>query len=439
MKICAYVQDGYAKQVYKTECFDVRAWIGLKVIIDVLERNGYTIEYAGKVNAHLYDIILVSITSDCDWWQFIAERLTWRKGNYKVIIGGAGVLNIRPFLDMADIFIFGRGEDLITQVIKTHETNNRFEHSSVCYADTFNPDGQYCICQVNKSYPHKIKLTNENDFTEGEIGCPHKCLFCGYTWHRKYIGGGEFKSGSGIFSKNNREYSMLDMYKNQKIDYSHIRITAIDGISEKQRLKVKKPITREVMHWFYKSLCDNMDKPHQIKIYNIVGYPDETEDDFRQFIDDIKAIDGKYTFNNKQWAIVLHCTPFRAMPATPAACWAMSYKNYRGKIAQLMGQNRLKGNLLYQGNRIWAVESMGTDALPAVALSAICHRGTEKDSQNIKRLAVTNKFWNANVFEKQKVLEANFDLKTLFGKFDRHTLPTKYLRTYSDYGIKEKI
>lgn len=190
------------------------------------------------------------------------------------------------------------------------------------------------------------------------------------------------------------------------------------------------------MQWFYKSLCDNMNNPHQIKIYNIVGYPDETEDDFKEFIDDLKLIDNQYSLSAKQWAIVLHCTPFRAMPATPAACWPMSYKNYRGKISELMGQRGLKGNLLYQGNRIWAVEGMGTDALPTVALSAICHRGIESDSENIKKIAATNKFWNANSFEKQKVLEANFDLKLLFGKFSNIVLPTKYLKTYC--GI-EKI
>ena len=33
MKICAYVQTSYAKPVYKTECFNVRAWVGMSVII----------------------------------------------------------------------------------------------------------------------------------------------------------------------------------------------------------------------------------------------------------------------------------------------------------------------------------------------------------------------------------------------------------------------
>lgn len=82
MKICAYVQGGYAKPAYKNENFNTRQWVGLSVIVDSLQRAGYDIEYAGIATVHTYDWVLVSITSDCDWWSFIAERVQWRKGDY---------------------------------------------------------------------------------------------------------------------------------------------------------------------------------------------------------------------------------------------------------------------------------------------------------------------------------------------------------------------
>lgn len=47
MKICAYVQEAYAKQTYKNECMDTRQFVGLRVVIDALEKCGYTVEYAG--------------------------------------------------------------------------------------------------------------------------------------------------------------------------------------------------------------------------------------------------------------------------------------------------------------------------------------------------------------------------------------------------------
>ena len=118
MRICAYVQQSYTKQTYKKECMDTRQFVGLRVIIDCLERAGYTVEFAGMDTVHRYDLILVSLTSDCDWWPYVQERTQWQRGNYKVIIGGAGLLHITPFLPFADYFMFGRGEDLIVPLVR---------------------------------------------------------------------------------------------------------------------------------------------------------------------------------------------------------------------------------------------------------------------------------------------------------------------------------
>lgn len=78
MKICAYVQEAYAKANYKNECMDARQFVGLRVIIDCLNRAGYEVDYAGIATVHQYDVVLVSLTSDCDWWSYIAERQRWR-------------------------------------------------------------------------------------------------------------------------------------------------------------------------------------------------------------------------------------------------------------------------------------------------------------------------------------------------------------------------
>ena len=92
MKICAYVQEAYAKANYKVECMESRSFVGLRVVVDCLERAGYEVDYAGIATVHEYDIVLVSLTSDCDWWSFIDERTRWQSGHYKVLIGGAGLL-----------------------------------------------------------------------------------------------------------------------------------------------------------------------------------------------------------------------------------------------------------------------------------------------------------------------------------------------------------
>ena len=191
MKIAAYVMDKYAKQIYATESHNVRAWPGFEVVLHAVRTAGYTVEYAGRATIHTFDVVLVSITSDCDWWPFIAERATWKPGKPLVVAGGAGVLNVRPFLQAVDVFVLGRAEKLIVDLIGKHESGDRIESPAVIWSDTFSPDNQYRIEQTDKPYPHTVTMTNGKPFKEQSIRCPHKCLFCGYTWQRRHISAGE--------------------------------------------------------------------------------------------------------------------------------------------------------------------------------------------------------------------------------------------------------
>lgn len=423
MKICVYVLEEHAKKTYKNESYHTRLYAGMAVVVDILKRAGHEVEYAGKSTVHRYDVVLMSITSDCDWWPFIAERMEWQKGDYKVIVGGPGVLNVRPFLPFVDYFVLGRAEGVIDRLIAGDT-----DHPAIIKSDQFDVGKNYCINQTTEPYPHEIKLENGQTYKESMIGCNHRCLFCGYTWHRKHTGEA-FRYGD-LWSKNEDvEIALLNYAKGQKVNLNKLRTTAIDGLSQRIRFMVNKKITREVLREFIRDLA-TCEKPHQVKFYNIIGYPTETEDDWWEFVEDIKAVDAKLPKTTKQTSILLHSTPFRAMPATPLACKPMSYRNYRGEIARILGQG-YKGNIFYQGNSIWAVESMGTESLSTVIQSAIVWRGTEKDSENITKIARSKKFANASAKVKQATLEKYFDVKTLFGSYTRDTLPTRYLRTYA--------
>lgn len=433
MRICAYVQQSYTKQTYKKECMDTRQFVGLRVIIDCLERAGYTVEFAGMDTVHRYDLVLVSLTSDCDWWPYVQERTQWQRGNYKVIIGGAGLLHITPFLPFADYFMFGRGEDLIVPLVRGIEQDGGFAHESIAFRGTFSPDGLYRIAQARAPYPHRIRLSERRSFCEGPIGCNHKCLFCGYTWHRRFCSEYDhYQMEDSLFGPvADRERAMLDLHDNpESIDFAHLRTTAIDGMSERLRRMVGKPITREIMLEFLRGMITYQGAPHQLKFYNIVGYPTETESDWMEFVDTLAEADGDAPQREKQWSIVLHSTPFRPMPATPLACAPMSYRNYRGQIGKALGP-QLKGNLIYQGRSLWAVESMGTESLSTVFLSAIAHRGAESDTENIIRLCRTRKFWSAPNPVRLATLEKYFDASRLFSAFTADTLPSRYLRTYA--------
>ena len=80
MKICVYVSESHAKQNYKRESYNVRKNAGLQVVKDILERNGYAVDFAGSHSAQLRRCSCQHY-SDCDWWPFIAERIRWRKSN----------------------------------------------------------------------------------------------------------------------------------------------------------------------------------------------------------------------------------------------------------------------------------------------------------------------------------------------------------------------
>ena len=428
MKICAFGQSEYAKKAYSKESFNVRLFAGLAVTVDILRRSGFAVEYAGSANAYKYDIVLVSITSDCDWWDFVKERISWPKSECKVIVGGQGVLNVRPFLSIADYFVLGRAEGVISELVSAIGKGEEIDEKSVIQSSLFSVDKRYYINQTNKIYPHDITLESGEKYHEDVIGCNHRCLFCGYTWHRKNVQDKAFEY-SGLWNGGkDRERAMIDLHEGTEVDMNKLRTTAIDGMSERLRMKMNKRITREMFREFLDRLA-KCERPHQVKVYNIIGLPSETLDDWMEFKEDLIISDNRLPKTSRQTSILLHSTPFRAMPATPLACAPMSYKNYRGTIGSTLGRG-LKGNIFFQGRSLWAVESMATESLPTVIHSAIVWRGTESDTDTFCKIATSKKYWSSPMGSRLATLEKHFDISRLFGSFSPDELPTKYINTY---------
>ena len=57
---------------------------------------------------------------------------------------------------------FGRGERLIVPLVQGIERGERYEHESICWADTFSPDKVYRLAQVDKPYCHSIQLSADH-------------------------------------------------------------------------------------------------------------------------------------------------------------------------------------------------------------------------------------------------------------------------------------
>ena len=82
-QVAVYVQRGYAKPTYARESYNVRAWPGLEMVCDALRRAGIEVGYCSAATAGRYRVVLVSITSGCDWYPYVAERAPWARRHYR--------------------------------------------------------------------------------------------------------------------------------------------------------------------------------------------------------------------------------------------------------------------------------------------------------------------------------------------------------------------
>jgi hypothetical protein len=436
-EVAVYVQGRYAKPAYTVESYNVRAWPGLEMICHALRHAGIEVDYCSSATVGRYKVVLVSITSGCDWYTFIGERLAWPKTARPVVIaGGAGLLNVRPFLRWCDTFCLGRSEEYVVPVVRAALAGEKLEHPSVVHAADFDVGRTYTLDAGTALYPHAVPLANGKTWTESAYGCQRKCMFCGYTWHRRHVGGLQNEAGAGdVLWGGSAEKTIfeLDLARPDTWGLPKLRIVGMDGFSERIRRMVNKPITRDMLRGFFRGLAAAEVAPNHMKIYNIVGYPTETEDDWFEFLEDLAAADEGFSKVEAQWGIEVHSTPFRPMPATPCACWPMSPVNYRGRIVKVLsqGKHREYHGIFYRGNRFWAAESRGTESLPTVIMDALVLRGVEDDSEVIARIATSAKFRGASMAHRTAMLERHVDVARLFGAYTWDTLPTRYLASHT--------
>lgn len=423
--IAVYVQSEYANKAYTDENYEKRAWPGMELIKDVIVRGGYEVHYCSSANVTKYKIILVSITAPTDWYSFIYERERWKQGNYTVIAGGAGNMNVRPVLPFADIFIMGRAEDIILPVIECVLSGEKYIHSSVIYSEDFSPENTYTIQQSEECYPHKVTLANGKEWQEVAIGCQRKCLFCAYTWQRKHIGLKQSESGCANSMWVSREYTFFDLEQYQDNDelanfWNSDTILGLDGWSERLRRAANKPITNEMLTRFMSANATYRRKKGLIKLYNIVGYPSEDNSDYEEFID---VITNQVSVGKGEFVYYLvHNTPFAPMPATPAAIWPVSYVDYRKKLQT--------GKTIYSCDHYSVTISFSTQSLATTTLWLLMLRGTESDIDNVRRISLSKKFTRASSKVKQATLEKYLDIERLFKSYTWDSLPTSYLATY---------
>lgn len=407
----------------KDKSFDGGSNIGAYIIKDILERNKIDVSFCSPEFADKYKIVLVSLTSTYDVLNFLENIIsikTWKKRNFKVIAGGAGLQNIYPLREYIDYGVFGRGENIIVRLIQSILTKKDFLHESVMNLSR----GIYPvkIAQAKRLYPFEIDVKPVK-YQERMLGCKNKCLFCHYTFAREYCkqGNTDYQSPVG-FSKTTDEILFRELLLKSKFK-GRIR-TAIDGQSERLRFAFNKRISNEQIKKTLEELSVRWQgESVWVFIYTIGNYPTESEKDRREIEELMRTIQIK----GKNVCIYFHISIFRPSPLTPSVYLPVNLEyDWSKRDYKIINTDNLHVNYDFSREGLFSFFS-----------TLIIERATEKTDQIIETMLFNKKLNKMDSVQKYNALRNTFDLTDYTREYStEEQLPTWYLESYID---NEKI
>lgn len=397
-------------------CFDDMLYLGLHIVLEDLAEP---YEFCSSATLKNYEYVLISLTSIMDVENLINTLEGLNRGKCKIIVGGNGCINIRSFSDLIDIAMFGRCEGQINEVLAGVDYPNVWRKEK-------DPDikGVYEIRQVDK--PTKYETT---------IGCPNKCYFCQYTWVRKatagrYTHGGDLKIDE-------------DDFRSLKIEKSGRYTTAFDGCSERTRYAVGKTWVSELdiarkIDAIY--ACDGIQKPVNLKIFNIVGYPWETVETFWNDMAAEGAMWGRLDRGNhcKRLVLMYYFTPFSPEPLTP-----MQYSKSNPRINWHTEIGRGKCVPIWNGPDINAFTLPQINSGYTLMKRVLINRCRERDRKGLRSMLRNKKLKTVpSALAVRAVLDSRIVDNALLDEIEPGAAGFDYLNTYSNpgkmHGLAEK-
>jgi hypothetical protein len=227
-------------------------------------------------------------------------------------------------LNIIDVAVFGRAEGQINDII---------DGATPCNVWRKENDPMFLL-------QYQVRQTQYLLRGEQSVGCKKKCLFCQYTWSRKHITTGtNYSHGSDLVTPE-------DDWHGLQVNRPGRYTTAWDGWSESTRLKINKHISdAQIIDKLSKILACNFANAVNLKIYNIIWYPWETEESLHYDIDNVKkilqTIDAKH---GTRILIMFLLTPFSPEPLTPMADCPSNITIDTRKILEHIGRQVFKGN-----------------------------------------------------------------------------------------------
>jgi hypothetical protein len=258
--------------------------LGFTHVINTIDKRQFRVSYDDFQNMNKYDYALFSLTSYYDAFSLYAALRQYQVKT-KIIIGGAAVLNIYPFIEKIYAACFGRCDTQINDILNGAPLDNVYCRE---YGVTLYDIGQ-ATCRIGDHREH-----------ESSVGCRKKCFFCEYGFRYKFVDHtGQYQG----YSNNETFFEDIDFK-------SKAQSTAgLDGLTEKERYIVNKPLSNEAI---VTKLNTHVHRNiFRLKLYTIAAYPFTEGYDYQELIDTIaKARTNPLT-------IMIGLSHFVPMPLTP--------------------------------------------------------------------------------------------------------------------------
>jgi hypothetical protein len=291
----------------------------------VLSELKYQWEYCTISRIKEYPFCLLSITSISDIETIAMSTIAENKGKCKIIAGGQGCLSIYPIVDILDVAVFGRAEGQINAIIDGDTPPNVWRK------------------ETDPLFEKKYEMRQPQYLVRGEnsVGCKKKCFFCQYTWTRKFTTLSEMG-----YSHGKDLHTPEDDWKALQVTKPGRYTTAWDGWSEQTRKKINKNISDvEIFDKLQTISRANFPACVNLKIFNIVWYPWETEETLKADIATVaKILKSVDATTGTRILIMFLLTPFSPEPLTPMAYFPANVTANTREIVDRIGRQVFKGN-----------------------------------------------------------------------------------------------
>jgi len=413
------------RQRRKDNSFDGNDNIGAAVVADILKRAGYECGYTSADGAHLYDIVLVSLTSTYDvfaFYQSVALLKTWQLGKrtFKVLAGGFGMQNPTAVREFIDWSAFGRVDDWLIDIFDALARGDDPSHESLMDMRFMGP---VKIAQADQLYPHQV-----GEWKETFTGCPLKCKFCHYTYARKHQGGNDAYNTRTYVQTSLTGGGTPEVTWDQLLTWpkkaGRIRV-AIDGSSYRLRRVYGKNITNDDLLRGIEQV-GSFEGITTLLVYNIGNFPTETDADRAELEQVLSSAQPKHRV-----IIVLHTTPFRPSLATP-----MQWES----VDIMHDWSKKREQVVVERNNLRVVHSYTLESAYSQFISVFAERAVPDDDWLFHEIAFSSRFNGLNATEKMDALRTVYDIGSVISERDIDgPPPAPFLRGYMPDETLRKI